>query len=95
MPDGWHRFAFVFVVGSDAADAGVQPDGVVAGPDAVQFGAGLTRLARVADLFQVRPFALDMPEQGLNPGLVLRLRGVRAAELLGDRHAGHELAGGD
>src|SRR6516225_2295697 len=77
-------------VAADLADGGVQPDGVVLGPDPVELEV---EFARVADLLQVRPFALDVPEQGLYPGLVLR--GVRAAELLGVRHPGHELAGGD
>ena len=64
--------AFVFVVGGDVADAGVPVDGVVLRPDAVQLGVELTG---VADLLQVRPLALDVAEQGLDPGLVLRVCG--------------------
>lgn len=80
--------AFVLVIGDDVADRGV-PDGVVLGPDAVRLEAGLTG---VADLLQVRPLAFDVAEQRLDSRLVLRC--VRAAELLGDRDTGHELAGG-
>ena len=65
--------AVVFVVGGDVADAGVQPDGVVLDPDAVEFGG---KVAGVTDLLQVRPVAFDMPEQRLDPGLVGRGAGA-------------------
>jgi hypothetical protein len=59
--------AVVFVVGGDVADAGVQPDGVVLGLDAVVFEG---ELAGVAGLLRVRPVGLDVSEQRLDPGLV-------------------------
>ena len=62
----------VFVVGGDVADAGVQPDGVVLLADLVQFEV---ELAGVADLLEVWPVGLDVPEQGLDPGLVGGLSG--------------------
>ena len=71
LADGFAS-AFVFVVGGDVADGGVQPDGVVLGPDPVELAV---EFAGVADLLQVRPFALDVTEQGLDPGLVLGLSG--------------------
>jgi hypothetical protein len=37
--------SFVFVVGGGVADAGVQPDGVAFGADAVQLGVELTGVA--------------------------------------------------
>src|ERR687891_832586 len=76
----------VLVVGGDVADPGVQPHRVVLQPGAVEFAF---ELCGVFDLLQVWPLTLDVPEQGLDPGLVLRR--VRAAELLGDRDAGQEL----
>ena len=56
----------VFVVGGDVADPGVQAHGVVLGADAVELGL---ENAGVGDLLQVRPVALDVPEQALDPGL--------------------------
>ena len=64
--------SFVFVVGGDVADAGVQPEPVVFRADAVQPG---DERAGIADAFQVRPLGLDVAEQGLDPGLVGRLTG--------------------
>jgi hypothetical protein len=49
-----------------------KPDGVVFGASAFELGVELTG---VGDLLQVRPFALDVAGQGLDPGLVLRLTG--------------------
>ncbi len=46
--------------------------GVVLGPDAVELDG---ELAGVADLLQVRPVALDVSEQRLDPGLVGGLSG--------------------
>ncbi len=49
-PDGFVA-AVVFVVGGDVADAGVQPQGVVVGPDAVELEgefAGVTDLLQAA-----------------------------------------------
>jgi hypothetical protein len=51
----------------DVADAGVQAHGVVLVSAAFQFGF---EFPAVADAFQVRPLALDVAEQGLDPGLV-------------------------
>src|ERR671910_1432087 len=79
---------FAFVVGGDVADAGVQPDGVVFGPDVVKFGF---EFAGVADLLQVWPLALDVAEEGFDPGLVAARS--RPAEPLHDRAGGHELPG--
>ena len=67
--------ALVLVVGGDVADRGVQSDGVVLDLHAVELGV---ELAGVADLPQVRPTALGVPEQRLNPGFILRR--VRAAQ---------------
>ena len=64
--------SFMFVVGCHVADVGVQPDRVVLRPDEFEFGF---EFAGVSDLLQVRPFALDVTEQGLDPGLVLGLSG--------------------
>jgi hypothetical protein len=64
--------SFVFVVGSHILQGGVQPDAVVFGSGEVEFGL---ELARVGDLLEVRPLALDMSEQGLDPCLVLGLSG--------------------
>jgi hypothetical protein len=69
--DGITSF-FVFVVGCHVPDAGVQPDRVVFRPEEFELGF---ELAGVGDLLQVRPFALDVTEQGLDPGLVLGLSG--------------------
>jgi hypothetical protein len=66
--DRWSA-AFVFVVGCDVADAGVQSDRVVVRRHDGQFGA---QHGWVADREQVRSFGLEVPEQGLDPGLVGR-----------------------
>jgi hypothetical protein len=79
----------VFVVGGDVSDRCVEPDRVVFEPYPVQLEF---EFAGVADLLQVWPLALDVAEQGFDPGLVGGCG--RAAELLGDRQDGHELAGG-
>ena len=50
-PDGV-AVAVVFVGGGDVADRGVQPEGVVLGPDAVELSF---EVAGVGDLLQVRP----------------------------------------
>ena len=66
----------------------VQPHSVVLGPYPVEFKF---EFAGVADLLQVWPLTLHVPEQGLDPGLVGRRR--RAPELLRDGQRGHELTG--
>lgn len=48
--------AVVLVVGSDVADAFVEPDGVVVGPEPVEFGF---QVAGVGDLVQVGPLAFE------------------------------------
>ena len=78
--------AGVFVVGGDVADAGVQPGPVVDPADASQLGV---EDSRVGELFEVRPLAFDVSEEGLDPGLVARR--VGPAEALGDGQAGEEL----
>jgi len=65
--------SFVFVVGGDEAHGRVQPHGVVLGSTAIELQGELTG---VADLLQVRPLALDVPEQSLDPRLVGRLSGL-------------------
>jgi len=64
--------AFVFVVGGDVADRGVQAHSVVFQAHLVELGV---ELAGVADLLQVRPLALDVAEQGLDPRLILGVCG--------------------
>jgi len=64
--------SFVFVVRCHILDPGVKPDPVVLRADEFEFGF---KLAGVGDLLQVRPFALDVTEQGLDPRLVLGLSG--------------------
>src|SRR5512132_642109 len=78
--------AAVLIVGGDVADPGVQPDGVVVGADHLQFSA---ELVGVAELLQVGPLALDVPEEALDRSLVGG--GVRAAEVLDDRAQRQEL----
>jgi hypothetical protein len=58
----------VFVVGRDVAQALVEPDGVVEQAYGVQLGF---EVAGVGDLVQVRVLALDVPEQRLDPALVV------------------------
>lgn len=53
--------------------------------DAVKLAVELTG---VFDLFQVWVFGLDVPEQALDPGLVVG--GAGPSEVLGDAHSGHE-----
>jgi hypothetical protein len=62
----------VFVVGGDVADAGVQPDRVVVLADDGELGA---QGGRVGDREQVRVLGLEVPVEGLDPGLVGRLSG--------------------
>jgi len=50
---------------------------VVLGPRAVQLGV---ELAGAADLLRVRPFTLDLSEQRLGPGLILRRVGAAQGE---------------
>lgn len=64
--------SFVFIVGCDIPDPGVEADPVVLRLDEFEFGF---ELAGVGDLVQVRPFAFDVSEQGFDPGLVLGLSG--------------------
>ena len=59
--------AVVFVVGSDVADGGVEACLVVVAADAVEFGG---EGGVVGDCFEVGPFAFDVPEEALDPGLV-------------------------
>ena len=80
--------AVVFVIRGDVANRCVQPHGVVLLADVVELGG---QLARVEDLLQVGPLALDVAEQGLDPRLVGR--GMRASEVLGDVDPGQELPG--
>ena len=61
--------SFVFVVGSDVSDRGVQPDRVVFDADPSEFGS---EDGGVPDAVQVRPFGLDVPEEALDPRLVGR-----------------------
>jgi hypothetical protein len=69
--------SLVFVVGCDVADRGMQPDCVVFKPCAFELGF---EFAGMADLLQVRPLALDVPEQGLDTGWATR-RGARVRVL--------------
>ncbi len=71
LPDGLAA-SFVFVVGGDIPDRGVQPDPVVFEAALGEFGV---EFAGIADVLQVRPFAFDVPEQRLDPGLILGLSG--------------------
>jgi hypothetical protein len=52
--------AGVFVLGGDVPDPGVQPAGVVLGPDHIEFGA---ENGGVGDRQQEGPFVLDRPVQ--------------------------------
>jgi len=61
--------ALVFVVGSDVADAGVQPHGVVLDAHAVERGA---QDGGVGDVVEVGPVGLDVAEEALDPRLVGR-----------------------
>ena len=80
--------AVVLVVGGDVADALVEPDGVVVLAQPVQLGL---EVAGIGDLLQVRVLALEVTEERLHPGLVVR--GGRAPEVLRDPRAGHEHGG--
>jgi hypothetical protein len=64
--------SFVFVVGCDVADAGVQAQPVIFRAHPVELGH---ERAGVADLLQVRPLTLDVAEQGLDPRLIRWLTG--------------------
>jgi hypothetical protein len=81
--------SFVFVVGGDVADRGMQPDRVVLGADPGEFGV---EFAGVGDPLQVRVLSFHVPEQRLDPGLIGG--GMRAPEALGDVTAGEELPRG-
>lgn len=81
--------AGVFVVGDDVADAVVEAHGVVVAACSAQLGV---EHGGVADLFEVGPFGLDVPEQRFDPGLVGG--GAGPSEALGDGEAGEELACG-
>jgi hypothetical protein len=59
--------AFVLVVGSDVAGAGVKPNAVVLVSDPVELEV---EHGRVGELFEVGPVCLDVSEQRLDPGLV-------------------------
>ena len=61
----------VFVVGRHISDRRVQPHSVVFQACPVEFEF---EFAGVADLLQVRPLTLHVPEQGLDPGLIGRRR---------------------
>lgn len=60
--------AVVLVVGGDVADAFVESDLVVVGPEPVELGF---EAAGVGDLVQVGPFAVEVSEERLDPGLVV------------------------
>jgi len=62
--------SFVLFVGCDVADAPVQSHRVVVLADDGEFG---TQGGRVADREQVRVLGLEVPVEGLDPGLVGRL----------------------
>lgn len=64
--------ALVFIVGCDVTYRGVQPDGVALLMNPLEFDGN----PGVADALQVRPAALDLPEQGLDPGVILRQSGT-------------------
>ena len=76
----------MLVLWGDVADAGVEPDSVVAVADGGQLAV---EVARVVELAEVRPFVLEMPEEALDGRLVGRDAG--AAVVRGDRVQGHEL----
>ena len=78
----------MLVVGGDAADAGVEADAVVVAAGASQLG--LER-GRVADLFEVGVLGVDVPEEGLDPGLVSG--GAGPSEALGGGSAYRVSAG--
>jgi len=71
LADGFAS-SFVFVVGGDVADAGVEPDPVVVRPGDLQFGA---QGGRVADGEQVRVLGLEVAVEALDPGLIGGLSG--------------------
>ena len=81
--------AFVFVVGGDVAQGGVQTAAVVVVFGEVELGS---QLRWVADLLEVGPFGLDVAEEGLDPGLVGG--GAGPPEAGRDRAQGQELSGG-
>ena len=68
--------SFVFVVGGDVADPGVQPDRVVVLADDRELGA---QGGGVADGEQMGVLGLDVAEQRLDPGLVGRGAGSASA----------------
>lgn len=56
----------VFVVGGHIADAGMEADPVVSGPDDGQLVA---RYGRVGDRFEVRVLGFEVPVEAFDPGL--------------------------
>ncbi|HET9565051.1 MAG TPA: hypothetical protein VFP27_11255 [Mycobacterium sp.] len=64
--------SFVFVVGTDVSDAGMQPDPVPVLAGDGEFGA---QGGRVGDGEQVRVLDFEVPVEALDPGLVGRLSG--------------------
>ena len=66
--------AGVFVVGGDVADGFVQPHGVVAAVDAFGLAA---QVAGVLECFEAGVLGLDVPEEGLDRGLVGGVEGLR------------------
>lgn len=84
LADGFAS-AVVFVVGGDIADVFVESDRVVFDPDTFEFGL---QLLRVVELFEVRVFVFEVPEERFDPCLVGW--GVGPSVVLGDRHERHE-----
>ena len=63
---------FVFVVGGDVSDAGVQANGIPVRPYDGEFGA---QGCRVGDRAQVRVLGLEVAIEALDPRLISRLSG--------------------
>ena len=64
--------SFVFVVGCEVADAGVESNGIPMFAGDGEFGA---QGGRVLDGEQVRVFGLEVPVEALDPRLISRLSG--------------------
>ena len=79
-------FAPVFLVGGDISDAGMKPNGVVVRPSDLEFGP---EHVDVLDLFEVRVFAFEVPEQRLDPRLIGR--GARPSVMGREPGERHEL----
>jgi hypothetical protein len=77
----------VLVGGGDVADAGVQSGAVVEVADTVELSV---ENGGVGNLLEVRPLALDVPEEAFDPRLIRWC--VWSAEALTDGQAGEELA---